>query len=133
VDVVYSKEEGLSLLERIRRFDFLLLEKEEAEEAMRKREEWKEGEEEARECDVVEWVEGLPRARRPQEILRKLSEELMDAAVWLNSKSSSSSSSSSSKTEGWENIFVETEPVLALVTCHWHHDSSGRKVRLEYE
>jgi len=118
VDVVYDKEEGLSLLERMRRYDFLLLEKEEAEEAIRKREERNEGEK-GKECAVMKWVEGLPCARRPKEILWNLRKELMEVAARLKGKSDRSSSSSSrSKTEGWENIFVKTEPVLALVICH---------------
>ena len=119
---MYSKEEGLPLLERVRRFHFLLLEKEEAEEAVRRRGGEKEGEEEEeRECEVVEWVEGQPRARRPQEMLRKLREKVVDAAAWARGRSKGSSSSSGSKSEGWEGVFVNTEPVLALVACRSRH------------
>jgi len=124
VDVVYSKEEGLSVLERVRRFEFLLLEKEEAEVAVRKRVEGKEGgregEEEERECEVVEWVEGQPRARRPREILRKLRGKAIDVAAWARGRSKGSSSSSR-KSEGWEDVFVKTKSVLALVACRLRH------------
>jgi len=124
VDVVFSKEEGLSLLERVRRFYFLLLEKEEAEVVVRERVEGKEGgregEEEERECEVVEWVEGQPRARRPREILRKLRGKAIDVAAWARGRSKGSSSSSR-KSEGWEDVFVKTKSVLALVACRLRH------------
>ena len=98
--VVYSKEEGLGVEERVGRFDFLLMERTEAEEAVGG---WGGG----RACAVIGWVEGRPKVRRPREMWEKVK-----GGEWVG---------------GWEDVVVRTEPVLAVVSCKEEEEEEEKK------
>lgn len=139
VGVRYSKEEGLSLSARMRRFDYLLAEREEAEEMTRRARREEGGTEvtdvggERRHCEVVEWVQGRPRLRKWRESLHMLGSYA--ASLWDRGGGSMSiharklmggKSGGLSQPVGWEDVLVETEAVLALVACRMR-DAGGEE------
>jgi hypothetical protein len=129
----------------MRRFDYLLAEREEAEEMTRRAGRKESGTEvmgkggESRHCEVVEWVQGRPRLRKWRESLHMLGSYA--ASLWDRGGGSMSiharklmggKSGGLSQPVGWEDVLVETEAVLALVACRVR-DAGGEEADDEKE